>query len=144
MPRLHLTDLVVQRLGAVGIYYDTKNPAFGIRVGKYRKAWVIVAQHERVVALAKFMDIIAVEENSGRAYRPFLRGPYRRDRQARQDPRDLTHQAPQENHLPLVWKTLRTSSTTASCTRQASCSNRELLINGVLIDVGSTLSLITI
>jgi hypothetical protein len=47
MPRLHLTDLVVQRLGAVGIYYDTKNPAFGIRVGKYRKAWVITRGTDR-------------------------------------------------------------------------------------------------
>src|ERR1700730_16684495 len=47
MPRLHLTDLVVQRLGTVGIYYDTKSPAFGIRVGKNRKAWVITRGTDR-------------------------------------------------------------------------------------------------
>jgi len=44
---LHLTDLVVQRLSAIGIYYDTKNPAFGIRVGKNRKAWVITRGTDR-------------------------------------------------------------------------------------------------
>jgi len=47
MPRLHLTDLVVQRLGTPGIYYDTKKPAFGIRVGKSRKAWVITRGTDR-------------------------------------------------------------------------------------------------
>ena len=47
MPRLHLTDLVVQRLSAIGIYYDTKNPAFGLRVGKNRKAWVITRGTDR-------------------------------------------------------------------------------------------------
>jgi hypothetical protein len=40
MPRLHLTDVVVQRLKTVGIYYDETTPAFGIRIGKNRKAWV--------------------------------------------------------------------------------------------------------
>src|SRR5256885_690167 len=50
MPQLHLTDVVVQRLNTVGIYYDTTTPAFGIRVGKHRKAWVITrgADRERV------------------------------------------------------------------------------------------------
>ncbi len=50
MARLHLTDVVVQRLKTVGIYYDTTTPAFGIRIGKNRKAWVITrgTNRERV------------------------------------------------------------------------------------------------
>ena len=28
MPRLHLSDVVIQRLNTVGIYYDTTPPAF--------------------------------------------------------------------------------------------------------------------
>src|ERR1700752_954512 len=47
MPRLHLTDVVVQRLKTVGIYYDEATPAFGIRVGKNRKAWVITRGTDR-------------------------------------------------------------------------------------------------
>ncbi len=41
MPVSHLTDIVVSRLKTPGIYYDETTPAFGIRVGKNRKAWVI-------------------------------------------------------------------------------------------------------
>jgi len=47
MPRVHLTDVVVQRLQTVGIYYDRTTPAFGIRVGKNRKAWVITRGSDR-------------------------------------------------------------------------------------------------
>jgi integrase len=47
MARLHFTDVVVQRLKTPGIYYDTTTPAFGIRVGKNRKAWVITRGTER-------------------------------------------------------------------------------------------------
>jgi integrase len=47
MPRLHLTDVVVQRLQSVGIYYDDTTPAFGIRIGKHRKAWVITKGKDR-------------------------------------------------------------------------------------------------
>jgi hypothetical protein len=32
MARLHLTDVVVQRLKTPGIYYDETTPAFGVRV----------------------------------------------------------------------------------------------------------------
>ncbi len=47
MPRLHLTNIAVQRLSTIGIYYDTTTPAFGIRVGKHRKAWVITQGTDR-------------------------------------------------------------------------------------------------
>lgn len=45
--RVHLTDVVVQRLKSIGIYHDTTTPAFGIRVGKNRKAWVITRGKDR-------------------------------------------------------------------------------------------------
>lgn len=50
MPVAHLTEVVVLRLKTPGIYYDTTTPAFGIRVGKNRKAWVITrgTSRERV------------------------------------------------------------------------------------------------
>jgi hypothetical protein len=35
------------RLKEPGIYYDTTTPAFGIRVGKNRKAWVITRGKDR-------------------------------------------------------------------------------------------------
>lgn len=38
---IHQTDLAVQKLGP-GLFLDTKTPAFGIRVGKNRKTWLVV------------------------------------------------------------------------------------------------------
>jgi integrase len=42
MSKLHLTDLVVQRLQQSGTYWDETLPAFGIRVGKNRKTWIVM------------------------------------------------------------------------------------------------------
>src|SRR4051812_47790031 len=47
MPTAHLTDIVVSRLKTAGIYYDTTTTAFGIRVGKRRKAWVVTRGTDR-------------------------------------------------------------------------------------------------
>ena len=47
MARLRFTDLAVSRLKEPGIYYDTTTPAFGIRVGKNRKAWVVTRGKNR-------------------------------------------------------------------------------------------------
>ena len=41
MPRANLTDLTVRSLKE-GTYFDAKTPAFGIRVGKQRKTWLVV------------------------------------------------------------------------------------------------------
>ncbi len=46
MTNLVFTDIAIQRLKP-GIYYDTNTPAFGIRVGKHRKAWVVMKGKER-------------------------------------------------------------------------------------------------
>jgi integrase len=42
MPTTHLTDIVVQRLKTPGSYFDDTTPAFGIRVGKHRKTWIVM------------------------------------------------------------------------------------------------------
>ena len=47
MSRIHITDVVVSRLKEPGIYYDTTTPAFGVRVGKNRKAWIITKGEDR-------------------------------------------------------------------------------------------------
>jgi hypothetical protein len=47
MPVAHLTDIVVSRLKTPGIYYDETTPAFGVRVGKHRKAWIITRGTDR-------------------------------------------------------------------------------------------------
>ncbi|MBV9955272.1 MAG: integrase arm-type DNA-binding domain-containing protein [Pseudolabrys sp.] len=47
MPGEHLTDIVVSRLKAPGTYFDRTTPAFGIRVGKNRKTWIVVRGRER-------------------------------------------------------------------------------------------------
>jgi hypothetical protein len=41
MPKLALTDMAVRTL-ATGTYFDTKTPAFGIRIGKHRRTWIVL------------------------------------------------------------------------------------------------------
>jgi len=48
MPKLHVTDVVVSRLKFRGTYYDEMTPAFGLHVGKNRKAWFVVRGRERL------------------------------------------------------------------------------------------------
>jgi integrase len=47
MPVAHLTDIVVSRLKEPGTYFDKNTPAFGIRVGKNRKTWIVIRGRER-------------------------------------------------------------------------------------------------
>jgi integrase len=47
VPNLHLTDIVVQRLKNPGTYFDNTTPAFGIRVGKHCKTWIVMRGRER-------------------------------------------------------------------------------------------------
>ena len=47
MPVAHLTDVVVLRLRTPGTYFDKSTPAFGIRVGKNRKTWIVIRGTER-------------------------------------------------------------------------------------------------
>src|SRR5690348_5500625 len=48
MPSTHLTDIVVQRLKNPGTYFDATTPAFGLRVGKNRKTWIVMRGKERL------------------------------------------------------------------------------------------------
>ena len=41
MPKLQFTDITVRNLKP-GTYFDTKTPAFGMRVGKHRRTWIVV------------------------------------------------------------------------------------------------------
>ena len=47
MPKIALTDLAIQKL-APGTYWDAKLPAFGIRVGKNTRAWIVMLTQRRV------------------------------------------------------------------------------------------------
>ena len=42
MPTTRLTDIVVSRLKTPDTYFDETTPAFGIRVGKNRKTWIVM------------------------------------------------------------------------------------------------------
>jgi hypothetical protein len=48
MPVAHLTDVMVSRLRMPGTYFYKTTPAFGIRVGKNRKTWIVIRGTERV------------------------------------------------------------------------------------------------
>lgn len=48
MSKTVLTDLTVQRLKTPGLYWDSTLPAFGLRVGKLRKTWLVVPDQRRV------------------------------------------------------------------------------------------------
>lgn len=46
MPIIHLTDVSVRSLEP-GTYLDSKTPAFGIRVGKNRRTWIVLKEPNR-------------------------------------------------------------------------------------------------
>jgi hypothetical protein len=46
VPILALTDITVRALKP-GLYMDKRTPAFGIRVGKNRKTWIVLKEPTR-------------------------------------------------------------------------------------------------
>ena len=46
MPTARLTDLTVRSL-PMGTHFDATTPAFGIRVGKHRRTWIVMRGQER-------------------------------------------------------------------------------------------------
>ncbi len=46
--KLALTALTVSNLKTEGIYWDRKLPAFGIRIGKIRKTWIVANDQTRI------------------------------------------------------------------------------------------------
>lgn len=61
MPNFTLTDLTVQSLKP-GLYMDRKTPAFGLRVGKHRKTWIILKEPNRTkIRLGHYPDLKLAE-----------------------------------------------------------------------------------
>ena len=46
-PKTSLTDMTVRALRP-GTYFDAKTPAFGIRVGKHRRTWIVMRGRTRI------------------------------------------------------------------------------------------------
>lgn len=64
--RKTLTDLAVQKLGE-GTYFDTKTPAFGIRIGKNRKTWLVVKGERRTKVRLGHYPAMSLSEARKRA-----------------------------------------------------------------------------
>jgi integrase len=47
VPKTTLTDMTVRALRP-GTYFDAKTPAFGIRVGKHRRTWIVMRGRDRI------------------------------------------------------------------------------------------------
>jgi hypothetical protein len=90
MPSAHLTDISVQRLkfdGTQTTYYDATLPAFGVRIGRRTKTWlVMVGKNRQRKTLGYYPDLsLAKARSEARkllAYRPRfttsrLRKPWR-------------------------------------------------------------------
>lgn len=55
--RKNLTDLTIRSLPS-GTYFDTKTPAFGIRIGKHRKTWFVVRTKARLqTVVGRYPDL---------------------------------------------------------------------------------------
>jgi integrase len=58
MSKAHLTELTVRSLRETGSYLDDTTPAFGIRVGKNRKAWFVIRGQDRLrTTIGHYPDI---------------------------------------------------------------------------------------
>src|SRR3990167_2931021 len=51
-----------------GTYFDTKTPAFGIRVGKHRKTWIITKGRERSVVTIGHYPALGLKDARQKAY----------------------------------------------------------------------------
>lgn len=66
MPKIAFTDLTVQKLKH-GTYFDTKTPAFGIRVGANRKTWLVVKGERRTKVRLGHYPAMTLQEARKRA-----------------------------------------------------------------------------
>lgn len=61
MPKILLTDVTVQRLKP-GLYFDSRTPSFGIRVGANRRSWLVVRGPNRTkVSLGRYPEVSVKE-----------------------------------------------------------------------------------
>src|ERR1700712_2186985 len=57
MPTARLTDVTVRAL-LPGTYFDATTPAFGIRVGKSRRTWIVMRGKERRrISIGRYPDL---------------------------------------------------------------------------------------
>ena len=80
MPRLHLTDVVVSRLSELGTYIDKTTPAFGLRVGKNRKAWFVIRGRERLRTTIGLYPAISLADARKEAKKLLLTTPTKAER----------------------------------------------------------------
>ena len=66
MPILALTDIAVRALKP-GLYMDRRTPAFGIRVGKNRKTWIVLKEPNRTKVRLGHYPELALSEARRRA-----------------------------------------------------------------------------
>lgn len=68
MPKILFTDLAIQRLSTEGVYFDTKTPAFGLRVGKNRKTWMVMRGRNRTRIRLGHYPALNLTEAKRKAY----------------------------------------------------------------------------
>lgn len=57
MPKITLTDLSVQKLKTPGTYWDAALPAFGVRIGKSAKTFILIRDGGRRIKLGRYPKI---------------------------------------------------------------------------------------
>jgi len=67
VPKIALTDLAIRSLDE-GVYFDTRLPAFGIRVGKHRKTWLVVKGKGRTKVRLGHYPAISLSDARRRAH----------------------------------------------------------------------------
>lgn len=70
--KIALTDMGVQKLKP-GTYFDTKTPAFGIRIGKHSRTWIATkGQRPRVTVTLGHYPAVPLQDARKRAFAAFL------------------------------------------------------------------------
>jgi len=59
--QIHLTDLAIRQL-ASGTYFDIRTPAFGIRIGKNRKTWIVLKGKTRAKVTIGHYPALSLQE----------------------------------------------------------------------------------
>lgn len=82
MPKIAFTDLSIRALKE-GVYFDTKTPAFGIRIGRHRRTWIVLkGARSTKVRLGHFPELSLSEARRralvalGSPYRPSEAPPF--------------------------------------------------------------------
>lgn len=67
MPVLNLTDLALRSLPE-GLYFDSKTPSFGIRIGKNRKTWLVLKEPNRTKVRLGHYPALSLAEARKKAF----------------------------------------------------------------------------